>query len=338
MKRPSLRRIVLVVGLVILIASVIPFVLYAVPEAGGADQSFVVLSESMSPAIPLGSIVLVEEQPSPTAYREGDVITFRTGDEPVPTTHRIESVRETDDGRAFVTKGDANQDPDPSPVSPDQVLGEVTLMIPYAGHVIIFANSEYGFYALVALPLFLLLLDTVWRIATAGSGAGAESGDASGTGGQAATSTGGSSANATATANAGSDGESSSGTITITTTDLRATFVVLLLFTGYSAWTVTQLFTAVTTAVTVGIGFATLAVFGLLIAGRVASDSGDSGAVAESEATVSTGPTDRHPAVPPADDRAGGLEPSLDELIAGGQNESAPGERTGVPGGKNDDD
>ena len=336
MKRPSLRRIVHLVGLIILVVSVIPFVLYAVPEAGGADQSFVVMSESMSPAIPLGSVVLVEEKSSPAAYEKGDVITFRSGDNPVPTTHRIQSVRETDDGRSYVTKGDANEDPDSEPVSPDQVLGEVTLTIPYAGHLILFANSEYGFYTLIALPLFLLLLDTTWRIVAARSGAG-DTNDASGTassgtGGGAATATGGSPVSEGNSTQA----ESSSGTIRITATDLRITSIVLLLFTAYSGWTVTQMFTAVTTAVTVGVGFATLAVFGLLIAAAFGSSSAED--VVDGEAMASPKSTDRTPAVPSIGDVSIDTEPTLDTLVADLEDESVGGGRGAASGVEENDD
>lgn len=321
MKRPSLRRVVHVVGLLILIASVIPFVLYAVPEAGGADQSYVVMSESMSPAIPLGSIVLVEERASPAAYEEGDVITFRTGDDPVPTTHRIHSVQETDDGRAFVTKGDANEDPDSSPISSDQVVGEVTLTIPYAGQVILFANSEYGFYTLIALPLFLLLLDTAWRIVTARTGDEAASDGGSGT---ASSNADGKAAAATSepSSNAAVANQESSATFTVTPTDLRVTLGVLFLFTVYSGWTVTQMFTAVTTAVTVGAGFATLAVFGLLLAASIGDDSGSAEDSVEGE-PVSTEATDRQPAVPSNDDGPIDAEPSVGTLVADVKDDSS---------------
>lgn len=293
MKRPSVRRILHVVGVLILIASVIPFVLYAVPEAGGADYSFVVTSESMSPAIPLGSIVLVDDRGT-EAYETGDVITFRTGSDPAPTTHRIADVRQTDDGQAFVTKGDANDDPDSSTVDPEQVLGEVALTIPYAGHVVLFVNSKFGFFAFIAIPLGLLLLDTVWRVV---SGRGAGDGSTTTTDAEApsepAKGVGSSGSEA-----AGTTHDGSSGRVTVTTNDLRMTLVVLVLFAGYGGWTITRGLTPVTIAVTVATGSAAVIVLGLILASRFGGRATEPTRTPVAGGGASTGDTDRLPGVP----------------------------------------
>jgi len=338
MKRPSLRRIVHVVGLLILIASLIPFVLYAVPEAAGADHSYVVMSESMTPAIPLGSIVLVDEKATAAAYEADDVITFKKGGESIPTTHRIVSVQETDQGRSFVTKGDANEDPDSEPVPQERVIGEVTLTIPYAGHVVLFVNSQYGFYALVALPLVLLLADTVWRFATASRGSGTETDSPSGgspSGGSETTA-------ATTTADTETAESSSSNSFTVTATDLRMTFVVMVAFTAYSAWTVTRALTAVTSAVTVGTAVTTLSVLGILVATTARSGGGTSDGSAEAERPPSEPSEDSFPPVPDAADGSDGLDSHPEELMeeAGGESVTSevPDGPTAISGVDEDDD
>jgi len=57
--RPMVWRAVRIVGLILLIALVLPFVAYAVPQVAGAEHSFVVLSGSMEPSISPGDVVLV---------------------------------------------------------------------------------------------------------------------------------------------------------------------------------------------------------------------------------------------------------------------------------------
>ena len=88
---------------------------------------------SMSPTLPVWSIVMIDPQPS---YHPGDVITFRA-DEGKVVTHRVVALN--DDG-SIQTKGDANPTPDnwSDPITKDDVDGKVVFV-------------------------FLLLSPTVWK-------------------------------------------------------------------------------------------------------------------------------------------------------------------------------
>ncbi|WP_058365671.1 signal peptidase I [Haloparvum sedimenti] len=157
------RKLASVAALLLLIAVVVPFVVYAAPWTIGADESYVVLTASMTPAIAPGDVVIVDDR-GPEAITEGDVITFRRGDEQVPVTHRVVGVEERNGDRAFATKGDANEDADSGLVPASNVLGTVVLTIPYLGYVIQFGNSPYGFLALVVVPFGLLVITEIWSL------------------------------------------------------------------------------------------------------------------------------------------------------------------------------
>jgi signal peptidase len=144
------RRVLSILGILVLIAFVVPFVIFAVPQVVGANHGFVILSGSMEPAISPGDVVIVDGSRTVEA---GDVITFDDGGE-IPTTHRVTGV---DEGR-FVTQGDANEDPDSATVAPEAVLGEVSLVIPLIGYVILWVNTPLGYVALVLVPIGLLLV------------------------------------------------------------------------------------------------------------------------------------------------------------------------------------
>lgn len=75
----------------------------------------VVLSGSMEPAIPTGGIVFTDTRQ--TAPCTGDIITYRLGETTV--THRV--VR-TEKG-SYITRGDANDGEDASPMAPSQEIG-----------------------------------------------------------------------------------------------------------------------------------------------------------------------------------------------------------------------
>lgn len=125
-----------------------------------------IYSGSMEPAIHVGSVVAVSPT-SPENIKVGDVIMFApSADTKTRVTHRVVSVTEGENGLMFYTKGDANEDPDPSAVPATSVTGKARLTIPYLGYFADFVKSKLGFYTLMALPALLLVLMALREIVT----------------------------------------------------------------------------------------------------------------------------------------------------------------------------
>ncbi|MFC4405840.1 signal peptidase I [Haloarchaeobius iranensis] len=151
------------VGVLLVLALVVPFVVFAVPQVVGADASFVVISGSMEPAISVGDAVVVAAVDG-DEVRVGDVITYVTADRAAPTTHRVIEIQQTAAGPEFVTQGDNNEDPDASTVTPDRLVGRVLLTIPFIGYVVEFVGTTTGFALLVATPIALLVVTELWSL------------------------------------------------------------------------------------------------------------------------------------------------------------------------------
>lgn len=113
------------VFLIVLVAVLAPAV---IPRAFGF-QVYEVISGSMAPDIPTGSLVYVQRA-EPEQIQEGDVIAFDGGGGAL-ITHRVVENR-TLMGE-FVTKGDANDRQDPNPAPYDQLKGKVVGSIPWLG-------------------------------------------------------------------------------------------------------------------------------------------------------------------------------------------------------------
>lgn len=157
-------------GLVLLVAVVVPFVVFAVPQVVGAEHSFVVVSSSMAPAFHAGSAVVVNDV-EPTSVDEGDVITFEAPGENFGgqgdvdrVTHRVVDVVEQEDGLYFQTKGDANEEVDQQLVPAENLIGRVFFAIPLIGWVLDFGGSQTGLFALVVVPSALLVVSEVWDL------------------------------------------------------------------------------------------------------------------------------------------------------------------------------
>ena len=160
-KASAAARVLLGFALIITLCAV---VVVAVPQVIGADESYVVTSDSMSPEIEGGDVVIVTER-SPDQIEEDDVITFAPpGDDDRRTTHRVVEVQEEDSQLQFLTQGDANDAVDPAPVPADRVIGEVTLTIPYFGRFVAFAQTTIGIVSLIILPGLALVGTELWEL------------------------------------------------------------------------------------------------------------------------------------------------------------------------------
>lgn len=123
-----------------------------------------VLTGSMEPTIPVGSVVFIYPQKS---YSEGDVVTFKRRESSIetPITHRIVSVANDESGlTAYTTKGDGNDYQDASVVYQDEVSGQVIFHLPFLGKLLDLAKTPWGFAVLIVIPALLVIVDEIKKI------------------------------------------------------------------------------------------------------------------------------------------------------------------------------
>ncbi len=124
--------------LVIIILICIPLTL---PKFLGYE-AFTVISGSMEPEIPVGSLVFIGTcEPQEAAV--GDVIAFYGGsDSNAIITHRVVENRVV--MGEIITKGDANEQNDINPVKYDQFIGRAELSVPQVGAMAQFFTGTTG--------------------------------------------------------------------------------------------------------------------------------------------------------------------------------------------------
>lgn len=134
--------------------------IFGFPQVIGAEEALIVQSGSMEPEIPTGSVIWIY----PADYdnlKEGDIITFSSGGSEQNkqyTTHRVIEVQETEEGVQYRTEGDANEDPDPGTVSPDQIAGKHGFTAPYLGYAVVEGRNSNFFLILIGIASILLVL------------------------------------------------------------------------------------------------------------------------------------------------------------------------------------
>ncbi|MBS3760359.1 signal peptidase I [Halodesulfurarchaeum sp.] len=262
------RSIGAVVATVLLLAVIAPFAAYAVPQAIGADESYVVLSGSMEPTLSPGDVVVVDGS---TAIEQGDIVTYASGPDAIPTTHRVVSVM----GEGFETKGDANENADHGIVPHSSVLGEVTIILPLIGHVILWANTPLGFVSLIVLPVTALVLLEL-RSWSNSPGKGSTVTDTAAISGSSTATKDTFEFDGPVPADSASaieletdDDAELSSEVTIDLLDLKLTVIAMMALFGYAGWNMLREIAAVSAPHPVTIGVLTAGLLGLGLSGWI---------------------------------------------------------------------
>ena len=164
-KPTPLGRFLNFLGSFIMLAVILLCLALAAPRLAGI-KTFVVISGSMEPAIPVGSMVY-SKAVDPKTLETGDVIVFYSSNAPqgadtgdvIPVTHRV-VLNDTTNGE-ITTKGDANEKNDISKVAYLNVEGKVIFHIPQMGYLAAPLSSMTGKIALALIILAGYILTEV---------------------------------------------------------------------------------------------------------------------------------------------------------------------------------
>lgn len=141
-------------SIIIVIMVVIAGLLF-VPRIFGYE-TFAVISGSMEPNIPVGSIVYSKEC-AMDDLQVGDSITFKLSDNTI-VTHRIYQI---DNDGLITTKGDANEVEDATKISIDNIIGKVGFTLPFLGYISVYAKTPLGIAMACAVIFVILLLNFI---------------------------------------------------------------------------------------------------------------------------------------------------------------------------------
>ena len=150
-----MKKIISVLGNLIIVFVIVVCLPLAVPRFLGF-QEYNVISGSMEPEIPVGSLVYVK-QVGFGELQTGDIIAFTSGASVV--THRVVEMDSTT--QLITTKGDANDAKDFMPVAFTNVLGKVVLHIPFFGIAAAWISDLSGKLITFGVLIFGLLLSSL---------------------------------------------------------------------------------------------------------------------------------------------------------------------------------
>ena len=153
-KPPVLARILQALMRVICFLLIVAVCGIGVPKLFGINE-FNVLTGSMTPTYPIGSLVFVQPK-DPSTIRPGEVVTVIMNENLDMVTHRV--TQNNYENKTLTTKGDANNSED-APSLYENVVGVVVFSVPYVGTVIDYVtNDQQGRIIGIGIVLSILAL------------------------------------------------------------------------------------------------------------------------------------------------------------------------------------
>lgn len=173
-----MRTAVKVINIIITIGTIYVAIIAAIfvlPRAFGL-MPYVVLSGSMEPALPTGSVAFIDQKDRDVEI--GDIVTYRVGqeasietgegtfasaEEGTLVTHRIVG---TTAGGNYITKGDANEVEDVVELNPVQIVGTYKFNIPRLGSLMLKIGTRTMtmiLVGLIVLNIVTSLLSWAWE-------------------------------------------------------------------------------------------------------------------------------------------------------------------------------
>ena len=173
--RTALRRVAGLLDLaarttlmVALVAGVLGFALLAIGPRTGAYRTVTMLTGSMTPTYPVGSVLIDRPQPT-SSLRVGEVLTYSIPvDDHRVVSHRVIGIERAADGAYVIrTKGDANNGPDPWTARvTDKQVWTARAVVPHVGSLILrLRDPRIAHSVLYVLPALCAVwtLAGVWR-------------------------------------------------------------------------------------------------------------------------------------------------------------------------------
>lgn len=129
-------------------------------------QTFVILTDSMEPTIPVDSLVVVRNLGDEEEIKENEIISFRVdrlGDDVIFTHYfKKKEIDETGKERYYTIAENADRYDDYVTYRED-ILGTYQFHIPYAGKLVRFLQSPFALLELGLICIFLIIYHILWN-------------------------------------------------------------------------------------------------------------------------------------------------------------------------------
>lgn len=157
----TLSTLALVISVILCLSVVLQVMNNGYAKIGGISF-FRIVTGSMEPEIPVGSIIICKETEIELIQTD-DIVCFRSLNPMIlgeTVTHRVVDINENSEGdRLLITRGDANLSADPEYVTRGNLIGKVTYYAKDKNVMASFVNiltDKIGFMVLILIPTLMI--------------------------------------------------------------------------------------------------------------------------------------------------------------------------------------
>lgn len=157
----ALANIALVIAVIICLTVVVQVTTNGYVQIGGFSL-FRIITGSMEPELPVGSLIICQDTPI-SQIETNDIVCFRSKNPQILgqiVTHRVVNITVSGDGAVLLeTKGDANLSADAEYVTQDNLIGKVNYYSKDRNVMASFVNilsDKIGFLILILFPTLLI--------------------------------------------------------------------------------------------------------------------------------------------------------------------------------------
>jgi len=119
-------------------------------------KTYIIISRSMEPNLNIGDIVFVKKCEEEN-LKNNDIISFREGQFVI--THRIVEIKENENGKEYVTKGDNNKIKDEVTVKYCDIEGVYIGKVAYIGNIVLFLKNKIVIILIILIVYLIYLHD-----------------------------------------------------------------------------------------------------------------------------------------------------------------------------------
>ena len=124
-------------------------------------RAYIIYGGSMGHSLPGGSVGIAKRVDA-EAIAVGDVVALHRSSQSLPILHRVIAIDASSGTPMLITQGDANKEPDATPVGLQGKGDKIVLAIPWIGYVANFSHGAFGRLLLFYIPLSLLVGSVLW--------------------------------------------------------------------------------------------------------------------------------------------------------------------------------
>lgn len=153
-----------IISIVLILIIIINFTLIIKSEVNKEEvpdffgyTPFIIVSGSMEPTIKTNDVIITSKIKEKD-IKVGDVLSYKSVQDNIIITHRLIEIKNENDQKVYIFKGDNNTSVDEEKVTYSNIQGKYLYSIPYIGTLVTYVKTPSGMAMVIAVILLIFVI------------------------------------------------------------------------------------------------------------------------------------------------------------------------------------